>query len=155
MIGLLGLGGVGETAMYARVSSADQKPDLDRQVARVTAWATTEQMPVDEVVTEVGSADNEHRYTVLALLRDRSVGRSVVEHRDRFCRFGSEYVEAALAADGGEVVVDSVEIDDDLVRDMTEVLTSWCARLYGERAGAGRAERAVAAATEAADHVAV
>jgi predicted site-specific integrase-resolvase len=44
------------TAVYARVSSADQKADLDRQVARVTAWATTERIPVDKVVTEVGSA---------------------------------------------------------------------------------------------------
>ena len=44
------------TAVYARGSSVDQKADLDRQVARVTAWATAEQMPVDTVVTEVGSA---------------------------------------------------------------------------------------------------
>lgn len=74
------------TAVYARVSSADQKPDLDRQVARVTAWATTEQIAVDKVVTEVGSALNGHRRKFLALLRDPSVKRIVVEHRDRFCR---------------------------------------------------------------------
>lgn len=63
------------TAVYARVSSADQKPDLDRQVARVTAWATTEQIAVDKVVTEVGSALNGHRRKFLALLRDPSVKR--------------------------------------------------------------------------------
>jgi predicted site-specific integrase-resolvase len=45
----------GRTAVYARVSSADQKADLDRPVARVTAWATTRQIPADEVVVEVGS----------------------------------------------------------------------------------------------------
>lgn len=137
------------TAVYARVSSADQKPDLDRQVARVTAWATTEQIAVDKVVTEVGSALNGHRRKFLALLRDPSVKRIVVEHRDRFCRFGSEYVEAALAAQGRElVVVDSAEVDDDLVRDMTEILTSMCARLYGKRAAQNRAKRALAAAAE-------
>lgn len=137
------------TAVYARVSSADQKPDLDRQVARVTAWATTEQIAVDNVVTEVGSALNGHRRKFLALLRDPSVKRIVVEHRDRFCRFGSEYVEAALAAQGRElVVVDSAEVDDDLVRDMTEILTSMCARLYGKRAAQNRAKRALAAAAE-------
>jgi predicted site-specific integrase-resolvase len=138
------------TAVYARVSSADQKADLDRQVARVTEWATTEQIPVDKVVTEVGSARGGHRRKFLALLRDPSVGRIVVEHRDRFCRFGFEYVEAALAAQGRElVVVDSAEVDDDLVRDMTEILTSMCARLYGKRAAANRAQRAMtAAATE-------
>ena len=75
-----------------------------------------------------------------------------MEHRDRFCRFGSEYVEAALAAQGRElVVVDSAEVDDDLVRDMTEVLASMCARLYGKHAAANSAKRAVAAA--AADDV--
>ncbi|KZS59451.1 resolvase [Mycobacterium kansasii] len=135
------------TAVYARVSSADQKSDLDRQVARVTAWATTRQLPVDKVVTEVGSALNGHRRKFLALLCDPAVTRIVVEHRDRFCRFGSEYVEAALAAQGRAlVVVDSAEVDDDLVRDMTEILTSMCARLYGKRAAQNRAKRALAAA---------
>ncbi|HEX9835005.1 MAG TPA: IS607 family transposase [Mycobacterium sp.] len=135
------------TAVYARVSSADQRTDLDRQVARVTAWATTQQIPVDKVVTEVGSALNGRRRKFLALLRDPSVTRIVVEHRDRFCRFGSEYVQAALAAQGRELVVlDTAEVDDDLVRDMTEILTSMCARLYGKRAAANRARRAVDAA---------
>jgi predicted site-specific integrase-resolvase len=145
----------GRTAVYARVSSADQKADLDRQVARVTVWATTQQIPVDKVVTGVGSALNGHRRKFLALLRDRSVGRIVVEHRDRFCRFGSEYLQAALAAQGrGLVVVDSSEVDDDLVRDMTEILTSMCAGLYGKRAAANRAKRAVAAAAYAGQRAA-
>lgn len=142
-------GRAGQTAVYARVSSADQKSDLDRQVARVTVWATSQQIRVDKVVTEVGSALNGRRRKFLALLRDPAVTRIVVEHRDRFCRFGSEYVEAALAAQGRElVVVDSAEVDDDLVRDMTEILTSMCARLYGKRAAANRAKRAVAAAAD-------
>lgn len=137
------------TAVYARVSSADQKADLGRQVARVTAWATDAQIPVDRVVTEVGSALNGHRRKFLALLRDPSVTRIVVEHRDRFCRFGSEYVQAALAAQGRELmVVDTAEVDDDLVRDMTEILTSMCARLYGKRAAANRAKRAIAATAD-------
>ena len=131
----------------ARVSSADQKADLDRQVARVTAWATAAQIPVEKVVTEVGSALDGHRRKFLALLGDPAVTRIVVEHRDRFCRFGSEYVEAALAAQGRElVVVDSSEVDDDLVRDMTAVLTGMCARLCGKRAAANRAKRGIAAA---------
>ncbi|MFZ0832272.1 MAG: IS607 family transposase [Mycobacterium sp.] len=135
------------TAVYARVSSADQRTDLDRQGARVTAWATAQQIPVDKVVTEVGSALNGHRRKFLALLRDPSVTRLVVEHRDRFCRFGSEYVQAGLAAQGRElVVVDTAEVDDDLVRDMTEILTSMCARLCGKRAAENRAKRALAAA---------
>jgi predicted site-specific integrase-resolvase len=134
----------GITAVYARVSSAGQKPDLDRQVARVTAWATAEGLTVGRVVTEAGSALNGKRREFLALLRDASVQTIVVEHRDRFARFGSEYVEAALSAQGRRLlVVDPAGVDDDLVRDVTEILTSLCARLYGRRAAANRARRAV------------
>jgi predicted site-specific integrase-resolvase len=139
----------GHTVVYARVSSADQKPDLDRQVARVTAWATGQHLAVNRVVTEVGSAVNGHRKKFLVLLRDPAVTTIVVEHRDRFARFGAEYVEAALTAQGRKLlVVDPAEVDDDLVRDVTEILTSLCARLYGRRAAANRARRAVEAATE-------
>ena len=134
--------------MYARVSSADQRSDLDRQVARVTEWATGQGLVVSRVVTEVGSALNGDREKFLALLRDRAVQTVVVEHRDRFARFGAEYVEAALAAQGRRLlVVDPAEVDDDLVRDVTEILTSLCARRYGRRAAANRARRAVEAAT--------
>jgi predicted site-specific integrase-resolvase len=139
-------GAAGITAVYARVSSAGQRPDLDRQVARVTAWATARNLSVDRVVTEVGSAVNGHCRKFLALLRDPSVTVIAVEHRDRCARFGAEYVEAALAAQGRRLAVaDPAGADDDLVRDVTEILTSACARLYGRRAAADRAARAVAA----------
>jgi predicted site-specific integrase-resolvase len=82
------------------------------------------------------------------LLRDPWVHRIVVGHRNRgFCRFGAGYVQAGLAAQGPElVVVDSAEVDDDLVRGMTGILTSMCAALYGMRAADNGAERAPAAA---------
>jgi predicted site-specific integrase-resolvase len=138
----------GVSVVYARVSSADQKPDLDRQVSRVTAWTTGQGMTVGRVVTEVGSALNGHRKKFLALLRDPAVSTIVVEHRDRFARFGAEYVEAALSAQGRRLlVVDPAEVDEDLVRDVTEILTSLCARLYGWRGAANRARRAVQAVT--------
>jgi len=138
----------GTTVVYARVSSADRKADLDRQVARVTAWATSQGLPVGRVVTETGPALNGHRRKFLALLRDPSVTVIAVEHRDRFARFGAEYVEAALSAQGRRLLVaDPAGVDGDLVRDVTEILTSLCARLYGRRAAANRAARAVSALT--------
>jgi len=99
----------GSTVVYARVSSADQRPDLDRQVARVTEWATGQELSVDRVVTEVGSALNGKRRRFLALLRDPKVSTIVVEHRDRFARFGAEYVEAARAIEAttGPIGVES------------------------------------------------
>ena len=134
--------------MYARVSSADQEADLDRQVARVTAWATGQGITVGRIVTETGSAVNGNRRKFLALLGDPSVSAIVVEHRDGLARFGAECVEAALTAQGRKLLVmDPAGADGDLVRDVTEILTSLCARLYGRRGAAGRAARAVAAAT--------
>ena len=130
--------------IYARVSSADQKPDLDRQVARVLSWATEHGYSIDRVVTEVGSALDGHRRKFLSLLKDPTVDTILVGHRDRFCRFGAEYIEAALEAQSRKlVVVDPAEVDDDLVRDITELLTSLCARLYGRRFAANKAQRAI------------
>lgn len=94
---------------------------------------------------------NGSRTKLKRLLGDAAVGTVVVEHRERFARFGVEYIEAALRAQGRKlVVVEEREVDDDLVRDISEVLTSMCARLYGRRSARRRAERAIVAAGEAA-----
>ena len=86
-----------------------------------------------------------------APLRDSSVTRIVVEHRDRFCRFSSEYVQAAMAAQGQKlVIVEVAEVHDDLVRDMTKIRTSMCVRLYGRRGARNRAMRAITATKQAA-----
>lgn len=137
----------GRVVAYCRVSSADQKPDLDRQVARVVQGATGLGLPVAEVVTEVGSGLNGRRRKLHRLLSDPQAAVIVVEHRDRLAPFGVEHLEAVLAASGRRLVVlDPTETADDLVRDITEVLTSMCARRYGRRAAKMRAARAVAVA---------
>ena len=133
-----------------RVSSADQKEDLDRQVGRVVEWATQQGCRPDEVVKEIGSGLNGNRRRLRRLVADPMVRTIVVEHRERLCRFGFEYVEAALAGRGARILVmEDSELEDDLVRDVTEVMTSLCARLYGRRSARRRAERALAAAREA------
>ncbi len=139
----------GRCVVYARVSSADLKEDLDRQVGRVVEWATQQGYRPDEVVKETGSGLNGNRPRLRRLVADHTVGTIVVEHRERLSRFGFEYVEAALAGRGARILVmDESELEDDLVRDVTEVMTSLCARLYGRRSARRRAERALAAARE-------
>ncbi|MFJ8142449.1 IS607 family transposase [Streptomyces sp. NPDC096013] len=138
----------GRVVVYCRVSSADRKPDLERQVARVVQAATGGGLPVAEVVTEVGSGLDGRRRKLHRVLSDPQATVIVVEHRDRLARFGVEHLEAVLSASGRRLVVlDPTEAADDLVRDITEVLTSMCARLYGRQAAKNRAERAVAVAT--------
>ena len=136
---------IGRTVVYARVSSHDQKANLDGQVARCVAFANGRGLAVSETITEVGSGVNGHRKKLLRLLGDSTVEHIVVEHRDRLIRFGAEYVEAALAGRGGKLlVVDESELKEDLVQDMISVLTSFCARLYGRRSAKHRAEKAIA-----------
>jgi putative resolvase len=136
----------GRTVVYARVSSHDQRADLDRQVARLTQWATSAGRAIDEVVCEVGSGLNGKRPKLRRILSDPSAVVVVVEHRDRLARFGVEHLEAALSAHGRKVAVaDPGETTGDLVRDMIEILTSLCARLYGRRGARNRAMRAITA----------
>jgi putative resolvase len=137
----------GGVAIYARVSSGDQRGDPHRQVARLVTHLTAAGLAPTKVVSEVGSGLDGHRARLLGPLVDASVGTIVVEHRDRLARFGVEHVEAALAARGRRlVVVDGTEVDDQPVRDTVEVLTGFCARLYGRRSARRRAEQALAAA---------
>jgi predicted site-specific integrase-resolvase len=135
-------------ALYARVSSHDQRSDLDQQLARLSQYAAEHDLHGVESVAEIGSGLNGKCRKLLRLLSDATIGAVVVEHRDRFARFGSEYLEAALGVSGRRlIVVDGFEMNDDLVRDMIAVLTSFCARLYGRRSARNRAlsiERALA-----------
>ena len=78
-------------AVYARVSSSDQRSDLDGQVARVVAFVTHKGWPVVRTVTEVGSGLNGHRPKLMKVLADPSVAIVAVEHRERLMRFGAEY----------------------------------------------------------------
>ncbi|NGO14877.1 IS607 family transposase [Streptomyces sp. HC44] len=138
----------GRIVAYCRVSSGDQKADLEGQVARTVQGATAQGLAVVGVVREVGSGLDGRRRKLHTLLADPGVGTIVVEHRDRLAPFGVEHLEAALSATGRRLVVlDPAESADDLVRDITEVLTSMCARLYGCRTAHDRAARAVAVAT--------
>ena len=135
--------------LYACVSSSDQAFDLVCQSERLQVFARKQGWSDFEVVMETGSGLNGKRSKLLRVLRLPGRTRIVVEHRERLTRFGFELLEASLVGRGGGVVVmDDEELEDDLVRDVTEVLTSLCARLYGRRSAARRAQRALAAAGE-------
>ncbi len=129
--------------------SSDQAFDLVCQSERLQVFARKQGWSDFEVVMETGSGLNGKRSKLLRVLRLPGRTRIVVEHRERLTGFGFELLEASLVGRGGGVVVmDDEELEDDLVRDVTEVLTLLCARLYGRRSAARRAQRALAAAGE-------
>ena len=139
-----GPSGRGGAGLYARVSCPDQKAGLDRQVARRPAWAAQAGMPVVRVKAEVGSGVNGTRARARRRLAGPAAGVVVVEHRDRLGRVNTELAGAALTAQGRRLVVaGDGEVTDDLVPDMTGVLTSFPARRYGRRPAGSRALKTV------------
>ena len=136
----------GTTVLYARVSSADQKEDLERHVQRLQAFAQEQGWTAVNVVTEIGSGVNGKRKNLLRILRHPQVVRIVMEHRDRLARFGCDVLEAALAASGRHVVVRADgDVTDDLVHDVLDIRTSACGRLSGRRSARHRARQALEA----------
>ena len=142
--------GKGGIAIYGRVSSSDQSADLDRQLGRLRDFSAAKGWVVTKEVRDVGSGLNGHRKRLINLLSDPDIGTIVVEHRDRLARFGVEYIEAALAAQGRTlIVVNEGEQKLDIVQDFVDVVTSMCSRIYGRRAAGNRAKAALAAAEKA------
>ena len=118
--------------LYARVSSRDQEAGLARQAARLSGWAARAGVPVVRVEASAGM--NGTRARARRVLAGPEVTVVVAGHPDRLGGMNSELAEAALAARGRRlVVVDAAEVTGDLVRDMTGVLTSFGAQLYGGR----------------------
>jgi len=130
--------------LYARVSRSDQRKDLEAQLGRLVVYADNHRLTIVQAVSEVGSGLNGRRPKLIKLLANPKIQTIVVEHRERLMRFGAEYVEAALTAQERKLLVmESSEVNDDLVQDMIEVLTSFCARLYGRRSARHKAKKAL------------
>jgi predicted site-specific integrase-resolvase len=127
------------TIAYARVSSHDQKPDLERQAQLLEAYCASQGW-THEIVTDLGSGMNYRKKGLKRLLdeivEDR-VGRLVITHKDRLLRFGAELVFAICEAKGVEVVIlnqgEDTNFEEDLARDVLEIITVFSARLYGAR----------------------
>lgn len=134
-------------AVYTRVSSSENKANLDSQAERLVAYCTLRGYHVSKVVKEIGSGVNDHRPKFLALLADPSIGRIVIEHKDRATRFGFRYIETLLSTYGREIeVVNQADnTTEDVLADLTSIVYSFCARLYGQRRAKRKTEKIVQA----------
>jgi putative resolvase len=127
------------TFAYARVSSHDQKDDLERQ-KQVLELFCAQQGWTFEVVADLGSGMNYHKKGLKRLLGDilsNRVGRLVITHKDRLLRFGAELVFAICEAKNVEVIIlnrgEDTTFEEDLAKDVLEIITVFSARLYGSR----------------------
>lgn len=122
-------------AIYSRVSSSENKDNLERQKERLVSYCNAKGYKVSKIITEVGSGLNDKRPKLESLLCDNSIDVIVVEHKDRLCRFGLNYIQKLLALQGREIeIINPVDDDkEDLVQDFVSIITSFCARIYGQR----------------------
>ena len=132
-------------AVYARVSSLENKDNLERQRQRVEDYCAARGYRVIKVVTEVGSGINDKRPKLEQLLTDYSVKKIVVEHSDRLSRFGMNYIRKLMEMNGRsiEVINEQSSDRDDLMQDFVSIITSFCARLYGLRRSRRRTEKMI------------
>lgn len=134
-----------KVAIYARVSSSDHRETLERQAERLSQYCTVRGYQVALVVKEIASGVNDSRPKLLSLLKDTSITRVVVEHRDRLTRFGFHYIDALFSVQGRVIeVVNPAENDkEELLADLASIIYSFCARLYGQRRAKRQTEKVV------------
>lgn len=132
-------------AIYARVSSSENKNNLTKQRERLENYCAAKGYKVLKAVEEIGSGLNDNRKKLESLLMDESIKKIVVEHSDRFSRFGMNYISKLLQMQGREVEVINEQSNDrdDLMQDFVSIVTSFCARLYGQRRNKRRTEKII------------
>ena len=129
-------------ALYARVSSHNQKAEAERQLQRLRDYAAARGYQVNKEVTEIASGLNDTRPKFSKLLTDNSLGVILVEHRDRATRFGFNYIALLLESQGRRLeVINETDTKDELVDDFVALITSMAARIYGRRASKRRSEQ--------------
>ena len=128
--------------VYTRVSSSENKPNLDSQAERVCQFCNAKGWVVHGIVKECASGLNDSRPKLQKILKDKKVTRIIVEHKDRLTRFGFEYIKTLF---GGEIVIinEVLEEQSDLMNDFVSLVTSFCARLYGHRRSKRQTEKLI------------
>lgn len=134
-----------KVAIYARVSSSENRNNLDKQRDRLIDYCSAKGYNVNLIVTEIGSGLNDNRIKLEKLLLDKTITKIVVEHKDRLARFGLNYIEKLLQLDGRTIEYINPVIDEkeDIIQDFVSIITSFTARLYGQRRSKRNTEKLI------------
>ena len=142
-----GLPGHGDGG-YVRVSSHDQKEDLERQRQAVATGASAAGKPCDRIITDLGSGMNYQKrgfLQLLTLLLAGKVKTLVLAYKDRLLRFGSEIIFRICKAMGTEVLIlrqeEKIDPQQRFCQDLVEIMTVFCSKIYGQRSHANRKAR--------------
>lgn len=128
--------------VYARVSSSENKTNLNSQAERVSQFCNAKGWIVHEIVKECASGLNDKRPKLQKVLKENKASRIIVEHKDRLTRFGFDYIKTLY--DGELVVINEIiEEQHDLMQDFVSLITSFCARIYGHRRSKRKTEQLI------------
>lgn len=131
--------------IYCRVSSSENKDNLERQKNRLIDYCNAKGYRVSKVVCEIGSGLNDERPKLESLLLDKTINLIVVEHKDRLTRFGLNYITKLLELDQRKIEIVNVQEtnEKDLMEDFVSIITSFCSRLYGRRRNKRKTEELI------------
>ncbi|TDA26673.1 MAG: IS607 family transposase [Archaeoglobi archaeon] len=130
----------GKVAIYARVSSADQKEDLERQKQKLIEYAKSKGYQDIEVIEDIASGLNENRKglnKLFKLVTERQIEAVFITHKDRLTRFGFKYFETFFNSYGCRIeTMDSEKVKEpqqELVEDLIAIVTGFAGKIYGAR----------------------
>jgi len=132
--------------IYARVSSGENKTNLDSQADRLCQYATAKGYTIVKVIKEVGSGVNDSRKQLQSVLSsDDDWAILLVEHKDRLTRFGFNYIDTLMKKMGRIVEVVNLTDDkaSDLMQDLISVIYSFSAKMYGLRRSKRKTEQII------------
>ena len=123
---------------YARVSSSDQKEDLERQAIVLEEYCKSNNYKF-ETIKDLGSGLNYKKKGLLNLINkiiNKEIDKIIITYKDRLIRFGYELIEHLCKKNNVEIIVlnnDEKDKNQELVEDMLSIITVFSSRLYGSR----------------------
>lgn len=134
-----------KVAIYARVSSSENKNNLETQKQRLLDYCAAKGYNVEIIKTEIASGLNDKRPKLESILLDNTITKIVVEHKDRLARFGLNYIEKLLLMNNRSIEYINPVNDEkeDIIQDFVSIITSFTARLYGQRRSKRNTEKLI------------
>lgn len=131
------------TVIYARVSSSENKSNLESQAKRLQQFCYAKGWIINEIIKECASGLNDKRPKLQKIFNERKATRLIIEHKDRLTRFGFEYIKTLFQ--GCEIIVvnETDNKEDDIMQDFISIITSFCARIYGNRRSYRKTEKII------------
>jgi putative resolvase len=131
-----------DVVLYARVSTYQKKDDLNRQLDRLREFANSNGYIIKKEYKEIASGMNDNRKILNKILNNQDNKVIIVENKDRLTRFGFNYIKNLLELQDRFIIVtnENNSPDEDLMKDLISIITSFCCRLYGMRRGLNKSK---------------